>query len=91
MLIKYPQGFWWADTSVRWRVSDVESLYRSLEAFSKPIMTFDFAGHSIFAATDPLMYKYLSADEEQLKKTHMWGATMMLISKNKSSVEALKW
>ena len=91
MSAKYPQGFWWADTSVRWRDTDIEQLYRTFVTLSKPIVAFDFTGHSIFAATNPLMYKYLPADEEELKKTRMWGATLVLISRNAKSVETLRW
>uniref|UniRef100_A0A914CC03 Uncharacterized protein n=1 Tax=Acrobeloides nanus TaxID=290746 RepID=A0A914CC03_9BILA len=47
-------------------------------------------GHSIKAATNPKMYKYLPINDTLASKTEMFGATSMLWRKTPMSLEILK-
>uniref|UniRef100_A0A914WZ80 Uncharacterized protein n=1 Tax=Plectus sambesii TaxID=2011161 RepID=A0A914WZ80_9BILA len=47
--------------------------------------------HSVFAATNPAMYKYLPTDVDKIGATMMYGGGFILFYRTPASVEVLKW
>jgi len=54
---------------------------------NKGIMMFDFTGHSIFAATHKIMYRYLPISAENAAKVNMFGANAIYIYRTREIYE----
>lgn len=86
MLVEHP-SIWWMDTSAKMK-QPLKTIYSDFKNCSTkdiiscayyPWITVDSGGHSIFAATEPGMFKYLPIPETVSKNLTMFGANLQLI------------
>uniref|UniRef100_A0A914UWJ9 Uncharacterized protein n=1 Tax=Plectus sambesii TaxID=2011161 RepID=A0A914UWJ9_9BILA len=84
--------FWWVDSSIRWSMSSLNDVYDAVsDGRVGSYLGVDKAYHSVFAATNPAMYKYLPIDIDKAKATMMYGGGFILFHRTPASVEVLKW
>uniref|UniRef100_A0A914WTI8 Uncharacterized protein n=1 Tax=Plectus sambesii TaxID=2011161 RepID=A0A914WTI8_9BILA len=84
--------FWWVDSSIRWSKGSLNDVYESVSnGRLGSYLAVDKAHHSVFAATNPAMYKYLPTDVDKIGTTMMYGGGFILFYRTPASVEVLKW
>ncbi|KAL6736497.1 hypothetical protein Aduo_006843 [Ancylostoma duodenale] len=109
MVVDEYGAVWYMDTSVRWLKDRRQVVYEEFTCrknmgtklfgigknkdFQSAYMLHYYSGHSIFAATNPGMYKYIPTNIDAIKKNQSANhdANFAFIVKTPDSVEILKW
>lgn len=80
MLLEFPRVFW-MDSSVRFKTDNLSLTLDEVYA-SGGIITFDYSGHSNFAATHKGMYRYLPISTSHATNTVQYAANSIYIHRN---------
>jgi hypothetical protein len=78
-MLREHNAMFWIDTSVRFTTS--KTLIEAIG--SRDIVLFKHMGHSIFAATNVNMYKYLPMSKSSAVGVSIWGAGAMYLRRSR--------
>ncbi|KAI6216043.1 hypothetical protein M3Y94_00457100 [Aphelenchoides besseyi] len=91
-VLREHKAFFFFDSSARLLEPRLNELVAQVQSGKMPPMFgFRRANHSIYATTNPAMYKYLPITTSLLRRYNEPGATMMFISDSEYTRRVLKW
>ncbi|KAI6189096.1 SELENBP1-like protein [Aphelenchoides besseyi] len=91
-VLREHKAFFFFDSSARLLEPRLNELVAQVQSGKMPPMFgFRRANHSIYATTNPEMYKYLPITTSLLRRYNEPGATMMFISDSEYTRRVLKW